>query len=242
MKWILILLSSLFWFHSYGETNLKKAYKYYTQEKFEKALTIFEEELKIDSNNINLRYNVGLCHEALHNTGEAIYAFEKIIQTQPDNYLAKEQIERTLVLNNSDLIWKPRSNMFMSKLYSLPISFWFSLSIIFILIASASIIYLFLSHSERVKFLAKLVLFVSLLLVLITIAFSAGQANYFKENHFGIILKNKPIVLDDSNEKVEVAFLEGERIQIESIEDDFIWIRHENKNLYKLNQQDIGVI
>lgn len=242
MKLISLILSLMISATFFAQDDANKAVKSYQNEHFEDALFHFQETLKKDSTDINTWYNIGLCYQAMHKLGPAIHSFERVLQLQPDYHLAKEQIDRTIVITNSSITWEPRLNLFISKIYALPIYLWVISSLLFSIILGVSLVYLFNTHSKKIKFIAKLFLLVSSLFLVLSVLLSAGQNAYYTEGKYGVILKEKPMIYNETGEKINIDLKEGTRITIDHFEDDFVYFEHENHHVFKVNRSDIGVL
>ena len=61
--------------------------------RYEVAINIWKNALKLSPNNPQIYYNMGIAYESLNNLDDAKICFQKVIELQPENKQAKEHLE-----------------------------------------------------------------------------------------------------------------------------------------------------
>jgi len=73
---------------------------YFLSNKYDEALKIFEQLLKINSNNPEVYYHIGLVKEAKNEFSEAKKMYLKTLKLQPEHKLAKKHLNKLLGIND----------------------------------------------------------------------------------------------------------------------------------------------
>lgn len=227
---------------SVNSQEKKTGVSFYNSERFLQAQIALEKELKADSSNISTLYNLGLTHQALHQFGTSIYYFEMVLSKVPNHQNSKDQIIRSLALSNSQLDWTPRINTFKSILFSVPSNVWFALTFIFVSLLSLFLTLRFSNKNIRLIPIFNLLLISSSSLFIICFAINYQQYSYFNNESIGVVKTDKNVFLDESGNKVEIQIPEGKRINIIATEGDFISFEDKNKQLIKVNRNQIGIV
>jgi tetratricopeptide (TPR) repeat protein len=69
---------------------------YFINKKFDQAIIEFKKVLKLDPDNIDVYYQLGLCCEALNNIEDARSYYKKVLEHKPKHALAAEHLEKLI--------------------------------------------------------------------------------------------------------------------------------------------------
>jgi len=73
---------------------------YFLNNKFDEALKIFEQLIKLEPNNPEVYYHIGLIKEAKNEFSEAKKMFLETLRLQPKHKLAKKHLNKLLGIND----------------------------------------------------------------------------------------------------------------------------------------------
>lgn len=78
------------------EEYIEKGKFYFISEKYELAVKEFKEALKIEKDNTEVLYSIGVAYESLNKLTEASAAYLKTLEIDPEHKLAKEHIDKMI--------------------------------------------------------------------------------------------------------------------------------------------------
>lgn len=67
---------------------------YFLNEKYDEAIRKFKEAVKIDKNNTEIYYNLGIVYESKNLPDEASQMYTKALELNPDHQLASKHLEK----------------------------------------------------------------------------------------------------------------------------------------------------
>jgi len=67
---------------------------YFLNEKYDEAIRKFKEAVKIDENNTEIYYNLGIVYESKNLPDEASQMYTKALELNPDHQLASKHLEK----------------------------------------------------------------------------------------------------------------------------------------------------
>lgn len=67
---------------------------YFLNEKYDEAIRKFKEAVKIDENNAEIYYNLGIVYESKNLPDEASQMYTKALELNPDHQLASKHLEK----------------------------------------------------------------------------------------------------------------------------------------------------
>uniref|UniRef100_A0A7C3N5P9 Tetratricopeptide repeat protein n=1 Tax=candidate division WOR-3 bacterium TaxID=2052148 RepID=A0A7C3N5P9_UNCW3 len=76
------------------EKILEAGYFYFQNQKFKKAIKIFEKGLSMFPNDIDIYYNLGIVYESINEIEKAKECFKKVLEIDRDNTDAKKHLEK----------------------------------------------------------------------------------------------------------------------------------------------------
>jgi len=77
--------------------NLEEVGKFYfLSNKYKEAIKEFEKIIKLDPQNVDAYYNLGLCYESLNEFDLARQMYQRVLSIDPNYKLAKEHLDKIL--------------------------------------------------------------------------------------------------------------------------------------------------
>ena len=70
---------------------------YFLNEKYDKAIKEFKEALKLDKDNTEVLYSLGIAYESLNNVSDAAKVYLRTLEIYPEHKLAKEHLDKLLM-------------------------------------------------------------------------------------------------------------------------------------------------
>ncbi|MCF6365825.1 MAG: tetratricopeptide repeat protein [Bacteroidales bacterium] len=225
------------------EQKFKEANNLYSQNKFEEALSLYNEIISGGFESADLYYNAANTSYRLNRVGESIYFYEKALQLNPNNedYRYNLELAELRVKNIPNVLPKTAIITFFDELvYSASVKFWAKLSIgLFVLFLLLFFLYIKSQHSRQKKIMflgSVIILFFSLLAVF----FTQYQSSALKSDSTAIvIIKEFQAKSSPDNSATELfPIFEGYKVEIEDSSDDWLeikltdgkkaWIKEEN--------------
>lgn len=228
---ILIIIISLPAFSNSGkfEQKFKQANNLFSENKFEEALTLYQEIINENYVSANLFYNTANTYYRLNKIGESIYYYEKALQLNPNN----EDYRYNLDLVNLRVKNKPAIipvnaivSLFKELVFAISATSWAYLSIIFLVIFLL-VFYFYIkaqvSKNKKIYFLASMIiLFVSL-----SAMFFMQYQKMLINSHSQAIILQENEAKSSPDEKANVLFsvYEGYKVDIESTSGSWVEIK-----------------
>lgn len=78
------------------EAYIEKGKFYFVNEKYELAIKEFKEALKIDKENTEIIYSLGVAYESSNKLADARNAYLKTLEIDPAHKLAKEHLDKMI--------------------------------------------------------------------------------------------------------------------------------------------------
>lgn len=173
------------------EQELAKANFYYSENRFDTAVVIYEGILNAGYVSAPLLYNNGNAYFKMRNYPMAILNYEKALKLDPDN----QEIKYNLDIANSLITDKiePIPEFFMSRWWKnignkLSADAWATFSLIVLAILLVAIFFYF---TARTKVLKKSMFFTGLILIVIFVCstvFASQKRNYLSEHNEAIVI------------------------------------------------------
>lgn len=78
------------------EDYIEKGKFYFVSEKYDLAIKEFKEALKIDKDNTEVLYSLGVAYESSNRLAEARETYQKTLELDPNHTLAKEHLDKMI--------------------------------------------------------------------------------------------------------------------------------------------------
>lgn len=209
-------------FSSQAQSLVEKAEKAYSEDKFNEALSLYEEAAQTEGVSTDLYYNIGNCYYRLGNNGKAILYYERALNLDPANSNARDNLE--FVKNRiTDDINVDETNIIgefiNSVMNSMSSNGWAILSIVlFILLITAVALYIF----SNTVIIRKIGFFGGIILLILTIFTNCLAFKSYKKiaEHRYAVITIPSVTLSTSprtpKDKTEEAFIlnQGTKIYI----------------------------
>jgi len=78
------------------EERIEKGKFYFLSEKYDLAVKEYKEALKVDKDNPDVLYSLGIAYESSNKLTEAREAYLKTLSIAPDHKLAKEHLDKMI--------------------------------------------------------------------------------------------------------------------------------------------------
>ena len=78
------------------EDYIEKGKFYFLNEKYDSAIKEFKEALKMDKDNPEVLYSLGVAYESSNQLSEARESYLKTLDLDPDHRLAKEHLDKMI--------------------------------------------------------------------------------------------------------------------------------------------------
>ncbi len=237
-----ILIALLYATICLGQDPFEKGNEAYLDARYDEALNLYEETLKQDPDNISALYNLGMTNVQLKNYGEAIWAFESVLQRNPADEQAEEQI--IYLYNELGAIseWQHILGPFERALFSLSSRTWAILSILLSMIGSLLII-LNLIKKQMIQKKYVALLSISCFTLMIVTGYVAYKVQAFETgNKYAIVTADQIesyLKMDMSAKGPQLVMGNRLRIISEDSTSNMIEVQDVNNNIYYVQSEDI---
>ena len=140
MKHILMSLFFGFLFSAYSGQTFEDGVTLFNEKEYSTSAEKFDSILSINPKNIGALYNLGMAKMKTKKWGEAIWAFEKVLVSKPNDLEAKEMIAECHYEIDPNASWEYRLNGIQSSLYTISSKVWAIIAILSSLIMAGMIV------------------------------------------------------------------------------------------------------
>ena len=244
MKAIQIYLTSVIFFMSFTVFSGGKRVpveELVKDKKYNQAINLYKEQIKTDSTNSSVYYNLGNCYFYQNKFGSAVWAYEKSLKYNPKDKEAALNIEICYQKLHKTEPWNSSISWIEKVLYSLGSNFWayFSIGLSLVL---GFIIYLFFTAKNtgwrKVQLLGGSVI---LVLNAVSTYIAYRTFDYYTTSQYAIVTsKSIPTFKDDVlGVKQDFQLLEGDRVKIVGEKNSYVLIEMSNKEICAVKTTDI---
>lgn len=236
---ILIIFFSTIVYSQSVDNKFTEANKLYQSEKYNDAISIYEELINNNYISSELHYNLGNSYYRTDNIGLAIYNFHKALKIDPDNEDAKFNLEMSKLKTIDKFDEIP--NFFLDNIAFI-IANWFNektWTIISTIIFLTSIIFIALFYNSREIFSKKLFLNLSIIFSIVFIFsfyFANKQSSYQNSMTNGVIVSPSAYIKSEPDEHSTDIIILHEGTTFDLISEENSW------NKVKLADGNIGWI
>jgi tetratricopeptide (TPR) repeat protein len=78
------------------EEHIEKGKFYFVSEKYDLAIREYKEALKLDKDNTEVLYSLGIAYESSNKIPEAREIYQRTLELDPNHKLAKEHLDKML--------------------------------------------------------------------------------------------------------------------------------------------------
>lgn len=192
---------------------------FYKNEKFDKAIELYQQIASQGKISVELYYNLGNSYYKINKVGPAIYYYEKALKINPSNEDVKNNLvfAKRLALDN---IQELPQNIFqkINKKYLHQLSYnqWAIIAVVFSFLASfLFLLFYFANSSSKKRAYFGLSIF-SFILLIITFTITYNQYLFFKNNKEAIVFIEKTSVKNAPTMNAEEVFIlhEGTKVVV----------------------------
>jgi len=236
---ILIILFSTFVYSQSVDSKFLEANKLYQSEKYDEAISIYEELINNNYVSFELHYNLGNSYYRTDNVGFAIYNYHKALKIDPDNEDAKFNLEMSKLKTIDKFDEIP--DFFLDNL-AFNIANWFNektWTIISTIIFLIAILFIALFYKSREVFSKKMFLNLSFLFSIVFVLsfyFANKQSNYQNSMTNGVILSPSAYIKSEPDENSTDIIILHEGTTFDLLSEENSW------NKVKLADGNIGWI
>ncbi|QFZ54204.1 tetratricopeptide repeat protein [Oceanihabitans sp. IOP_32] len=191
----------------------------YNQGKYAEAIEKYTAILDSGNHSEALYFNLANAHYKLNNIAPSIYFYEKALLLAPQDKTIQNNMAfaKNMTIDAIDVVPQTGLSKFIKSFTNI-MSFdsWAKTSIVFVLCFVALFLIYYFAYSSFNKRLAFIGSFISLVLVLLSLAFTFHKFNSDKNNRPAIVFAQESEVKNEPNLRSEIAFRlhEGTKVQV----------------------------
>jgi len=228
------LLSSI-----YAGQTFEDGVSLFNEKEYSISVEKFDSILSINPNNIGATYNLGMAKMKARKWGEAIWSFEKVLVSKPNDIESKQMIEECYYQIDPNTPWEYRLNGIQSSLYTVSSKIWGVIAILASIVIAGVIILFKRSENNSLKRI------LAIIGVLTTIIFISSMHTGYRtqqhktENNYAIVTQKS---IESIHEKITV--FEGALLKIvnSSPEDPEIRIKTEEGELLSFEPNQMSFL
>lgn len=191
----------------------------YNEGDYKKAVTLYEETLKLGQHSAALYFNLGNAFYRLNNVAESIYYFEKAKQLLPndDDIMVNSSFAKNMTIDAIEILPESQLEQFQNRVFnSFVFSTWAIITIFFIWLFAILFLFYIFSKSTQLKrtFFISSLITLFFFIVSFVISFSLDQKE--KQMDYAILFSNQIDVWSEPNQLGDLLFSlhEGTKFQI----------------------------
>ena len=216
--YIIILLISTFSM-AQNNTLFSQGNSLYNEGKFQDAINTYERILDTKNHSAELYFNLANAYYKLNRIAPSVYYFEKALQLSPnDNDIINNMsFAKNMTIDDIEIMpemgFSKIANQVINK-YSFDT--WAKLSVFFVALFVVLFLAYYFSYSSTSKRFAFLASILSIVLILITLAFTFQRYDHEQKDNPAIVFAQESEIKNEPNLKSEIAFKlhEGTKVQV----------------------------
>jgi len=227
------LIQNLAFAQASMESVFKQGNSAYNKAEYQKAISLYEQTLKMGQISAELYYNLGNAYYKLNNIAESIYYFEKAKQLDPndEDIIINSNFAKNMTIDAIEKLPESQIVTFQKKIYGIfNFSYWSYLTVIlFWIFSGLFLVYVFIksaSLKQTFFFIALGILIFFMISFLITYSIEEKEKN----TNFAILFSNQKDIWSEPNQQAELLFSlhEGTKVEVLDILENWKKIRIAN--------------
>ena len=227
------LIQNLAFAQASMESVFKQGNSAYNKAEYQKAISLYEQTLKMGQFSAELYYNLGNAYYKLNNIAESIYYFEKAKQLDPndEDIIINSNFAKNMTIDAIEKLPESQIVTFQKKIYGIfNFSYWSYLTVIlFWIFSGLFLVYVFIksaSLKQTFFFIALGILIFFMISFLITYSIEEKEKN----TNFAILFSNQKDIWSEPNQQAELLFSlhEGTKVEVLDILENWKKIRIAN--------------
>ena len=228
-----LLIQNLAFAQASMESLFKQGNSAYNKAEYQKAISLYEQTLKMGQFSAEVYYNLGNAYYKLNNIAESIYYFEKAKQLDPndEDIIINSNFAKNMTIDAIEKLPESQIVTFQKKIYGIfNFSYWSYLTVILFWIFSGFfLVYVFIksaSLKQTFFFIAFGILIFFMISFLITYSIEEKEKN----TNFAILFSNQKDIWSEPNQQAELLFSlhEGTKVEVLDILENWKKIRIAN--------------
>ena len=228
-----LLIQNLAFAQASMEFIFKQGNSAYNKAEYQKAISLYEQTLKMGQISAELYYNLGNAYYKLNNIAESIYYFEKAKQLDPndEDIIINSNFAKNMTIDAIEKLPESQIVTFQKKIYGIfNFSYWSYLTVIlFWIFSGLFLVYVFIksaSLKQTFFFIALGILIFFMISFLITYSIEEKEKN----TNFAILFSNQKDIWSEPNQQAELLFSlhEGTKVEVLDILENWKKIRIAN--------------
>jgi len=228
-----LLIQNLAFAQASMESVFKQGNSAYNKAEYQKAISLYEQTLKMGQISAELYYNLGNAYYKLNNIAESIYYFEKAKQLDPndEDIIINSNFAKNMTIDAIEKLPESQIVTFQKKIYGIfNFSYWSYLTVIlFWIFSGLFLVYVFIksaSLKQTFFFIALGILIFFMISFLITYSIEEKEKN----TNFAILFSNQKDIWSEPNQQAELLFSlhEGTKVEVLDILENWKKIRIAN--------------
>ena len=211
----------------------------FNKKEFRKSASKFDSIIQNNPNNLGAFYNFGMAKMNNKKWGEAIWAFEKVLLSAPNDIEAKQMIEECHYEIDPNSHWEYRLNGTQSTLYSISSTVWAVIAILCSILIAAMIILFKRSANSSSKRIMGIIGVIGVLVFLLSIFSGYFAKQHRSENNYAIITQKSVVSIQE-----EITLHEGSLVKLmnSTPEDSIIKIETEEGQLLSFEPDQMSFL
>ena len=227
------LIQNLAFAQASMESVFKQGNSAYNKAEYQKAISLYEQTLKMGQFSAEVYYNLGNAYYKLNNIAESIYYFEKAKQLDPndEDIIINSNFAKNMTIDAIEKLPESQIVTFQKKIYGIfNFSYWSYLTVIlFWIFSGLFLVYVFIksaSLKQTFFFIALGILIFFMISFLITYSIEEKEKN----TNFAILFSNQKDIWSEPNQQAELLFSlhEGTKVEVLDILENWKKIRIAN--------------
>lgn len=219
----------------------------YNDGKYQDAIKKYQTILETDMHSAELYFNLGNAHYKLNNIAPSIYYYEKALLLNPNDPEIKNNLNfaKNMTLDAIDVIPEVGlSKVLNNAASSLKFDNWAVLVVCMVVLAVILFIIYILSSKTSVKRMAFTFSFVSVFLILVSLAFAFHKYNLDRLDNPAIVFAQETKVKNEPNLRSEEAFRlhEGTKVQVLDTIENWKKIKLSDGKMGWISSEDIKLL
>ena len=228
-----LLIQNLAFAQASMESVVKQGNSAYNKAEYQKAISLYEQTLKMGQFSAELYYNLGNAYYKLNNIAESIYYFEKAKQLDPndEDIIINSNFAKNMTIDAIEKLPESQIVTFQKKIYGIfNFSYWSYLTVIlFWIFSGLFLVYVFIK-SASLKQTFFFIAFGILLFFMISFLITYSIEEKEKNTNFAILFSNQKDIWSEPNQQAELLFSlhEGTKVEVLDILENWKKIRIAN--------------
>lgn len=215
-----------------NENDFSKAEKFYSQEKYEEALKIYQSILGENEISSTIFYNIGNCYFKMGDYVNALFYYEKSYKYNPsqEDVLMNMEITRSRLTDKSEEMSSGVSGWFYQVVNSRAADYWTYLSIGLSILGTIFLFLMYFSNQNSLKRMSLATALASFVFMIVFSIFAYYQTAYFNNENHALVSESNAEVRSEPSEKSKAVFIVpgGMKVKILSEKEDWTEISLNN--------------